>query len=529
MARAGLPVFGRTLGLAEGSADLRRRLGGYTVRRATLTGIAVAALIAGVAATSAALHGEADTGVVAFIPDGSVLSVSPTGLAWRYGIRAGQLVVAITRATDPGGWRIETEAGGVHYVALASPADEALRDSLPLGVGGMSAGALAIVFLRTHRRWVLLAASLALVASSTPLWLEGHPELSTVALAGAALVPGGWLVWRVPGGAIPRLVACLGLAGLLAAWAIARLSGSTGYDQLETARASIAMLGILGLLADRAVMPIFAGERLTVARPRLFDIAGVAALAGIALALVYFLEIPPVLVSAALIIAILFLAPLRRRLGGPVSDVFLADIRAHAAIQGAEAERDRLARQLHDVPLQELVGVIRRLEVLPGARAESDDLRALASHLRDVAADLRPPVIDDFGLSAALEYVAEDATSASLPVRAEIKDGTGFGRRQRPPAEVELEIFRITREAVANAVLHSGATNVRIEAEVVPARVQVSVIDDGTGIDAAKAHEAGRRKRMGLSSMRRRAQAIDAELTIDGGRQGTTITVTWQA
>ena len=128
MADTGRRESGMTLGQAGGSADLDRGWRGYTVRRATLTGVAIAALIAGVAATSAALQGEADPGVVAEPLGGRVVSVSPTGFAWRYGIRAGQVVTAVSFGDDPGGWRLGTEASGVPYLAVSGPAEEALRD-----------------------------------------------------------------------------------------------------------------------------------------------------------------------------------------------------------------------------------------------------------------------------------------------------------------------------------------------------------------------------------------------------------------
>src|SRR6185295_11474469 len=125
------------------------------------------------------------------------------------------------------------------------------------------------------------------------------------------------------------------------------------------------------------------------------------------------------------------------------------------------------------------------------------------------------------GLSAALDYLAEESTSSALPVTALVQDETGFGAETRPPADVELAMYRIASEAVGNAVRHSGGTNVQIRASVAPDRVELLVADDGTGLGASAARDAAKRKRMGLASMRRRAQAIDAELSIDGTATGT--------
>jgi len=529
MARENLRESGRTLGPSEGHADLRTRRLGYTVRRTALTGLAVGALIAGVAGVSAALQGEADPGVTAERPGSRIDAVSPTGFAWRDGIRPGQVVTDLSHADDPDGWRLETTNGSTSFVSRAAPIQRALHDSLALGLFGLGAGSLAVLFVRTRREWILPAGSLAFLASSVPLWLSGYPEPSTFAMAGSAIVPGLWLAVRVPGGRAMHLVLGLGLVALVVAWAVTRLGGWDQYDQLEQARGAIALSCTGLLLLDRMVLPVFAGEPMHLTRPALIDVVMVGTLAGAAFAMVFVLLISPVLIGAVLVVAILALPPIRRRFGPSLRNSFLADVRAHAAAEGAEQERERLARELHDVPLQELVGVIRRLEVLPGAMSESEDLRGLAGHLRNIASDLRPPVLDDLGLPAALDYLAEETTSQALSVSAVVVDGTGFGPERRPPADVELAMFRIAREAVANSIKHAGASKVEIRAEVAPRRVEVVISDDGTGMDSRKVREAMRHKHLGLASMRRRAQAIDAELTIDGRGRGTAVTATWQA
>jgi signal transduction histidine kinase len=224
---------------------------------------------------------------------------------------------------------------------------------------------------------------------------------------------------------------------------------------------------------------------------------------------------------------VLAVPTLRRRLR-PLEQAFLADVREEAAAEAIERERGKLARELHDVPLQELFGVIRRLEIKPGTESESDDLRALASHLRNVAIDLRPPVLDDLGLPAALEYLADGASRRDCSVIAEVLDHTGIARTQRPPEEVELAMFRIATEAVANALAHSGASEIVVRAEVAPTRIQMTVRDDGAGLDPAAARAAVRERHMGLSSMRHRAEAIDADLQITGSKTGTVVRVAWQ-
>jgi signal transduction histidine kinase len=90
-------------------------------------------------------------------------------------------------------------------------------------------------------------------------------------------------------------------------------------------------------------------------------------------------------------------------------------------------------------------------------------------------------------------------------------------------------MYRIASEAVANAIRHSGGTEISIHAAVAPDKVELEVRDDGAGLPSEAARDAARRKRLGLASMRRRAEAIDAELSIDGSSHGTTIRAVWQA
>lgn len=530
MARLGAAASGRTLGWIEGLPALRSANLAYRVRRAALTALSIGALISGLAATSVALKGVAASGVVSDPTATSIVDVSPTGYGWKWGIRTGQLVTDLLGSDEPGGWRIETRDGdGNVHVATGAAADDSLRTVLPIGAAALVFACLAVLFLSTRRRWVVPAAALALVAASIPLWLQGDPGPSTVVMAGAALVPAASLAMAVPGGLRVRagLVAlAVALAGI---WAWARLTGAAAYAPLEGVRGVVALWGTVWLVLDRGIIPTLRGEAIRVTRPRLFDVLVVAALAAAALVLINIFQAPPVVIGLLLLVAVAVLPSTRRRIGRPIEDALLGDVREQAAGEAAENERARLARELHDVPLQELAAVIRRLEIMPGTEVESENLRALASHLRNVATELRPPVLDDLGLPAAIDYLAEESTSASVAVLAEVVDDTGFGVDRRPPSDVELAMFRIASEAVGNAVRHSGGSQVRVHASVAPDRVEIVVNDDGTGLAASTARDAAKRKRLGLASMRRRAQAIDAELSIDGSSRGTEVRVVWQA
>jgi signal transduction histidine kinase len=239
-------------------------------------------------------------------------------------------------------------------------------------------------------------------------------------------------------------------------------------------------------------------------------------------------SIPPVLVATALVAIVLLFPAARGFTARRLGDALVADLRQQAAADALEHERGRIAREIHDAPLQQLVGIIRRLEVKPEAQAEVSDLTAVAEQLRIVATDLRPPVLDDLGLGAALEFLAEETSSASLPVSAHVDDEgrDSFGRR--PPPEVELAVFRIAQEAVGNAIAHAQASTIHITSEISPSAVELVVRDDGSGLRPEDGRLAARRGRLGLASIRRRAQGIDAELSIDGHVGGTTVRVVWR-
>jgi signal transduction histidine kinase len=521
-------VPGRTLGSREGHADLSDRGFGYTVRRTLLTGAATAGLVAAVAGTSAAVQGEVNPGVVPDAQGGTIVSVLPGGFAWQDGIRPGQSIESMSAIDSPGGWELRTSDGTSEFTSDGGPVQAALRDSLPLALAALGAAVLGLLFLRTRRQWVLPAASAAVFASTIPLGLSGSPELSMLALGGAAAIPGFALAAQLRRHAAVRLGLSAALAALLGIWAVARGDGWATYESIDDVRGFVALVALALLVGGRVALPALEGAPMSLTRPRLADAVLVSVATGVVLAAIYVLHLSPVLVGAAALGLVLLLVPIRR-VSRSFRNALFADMRAEAVAEGAELERARLARELHDVPLQELIGVLRRLEVMPGAQAESDDLRALAGHLREVASGLRPPVLDDFGLPAALEQVAEESTTQAVPVTTDIDDATGLVPGKRPPPEVELAMYRIAHEAVANALAHARASTVRITARVTPAAVDLEIRDDGSGIEPWRRGKATREKHLGLASMRRRAQAIDAEFSIDADRRrGTTVRAVWR-
>ncbi|MCI0345637.1 MAG: ATP-binding protein [Chloroflexi bacterium] len=236
---------------------------------------------------------------------------------------------------------------------------------------------------------------------------------------------------------------------------------------------------------------------------------------------------PDAVTLAAVALAVLLYPRFRRVTIRAADRLFLSDLRERAAIESAEEERARLARDIHDTSLQELAGVIGQLQGRPDTAQESEALRRVAEQLRRMSTELRPPVLDDLGLGAALAFVADRTRRPGLEVTASI-DGAGIERDTRAPASVELAVFRIVEQALSNVLLHSGASRVRVGGTVAADRVEVSVRDDGRGIARADLEVAARRGRLGLASMRRRAELIGATLHVDGASgSGTTVSVRW--
>ncbi len=214
---------------------------------------------------------------------------------------------------------------------------------------------------------------------------------------------------------------------------------------------------------------------------------------------------------------------------GRLDRIFLGDLRERASIEAIEAERSRVARDLHDEPLQHLAGAIKRLEARPENADVTGMLRSVADQLRGVATELHPPVLDDLGLVPSIEFLAARGPEGCQFTVA-IAEETEYAASGRPPANVELAVFRIVQEAVANAMKHAGCSELVIEGSVSATRIDLRITDDGSGLTGREMNRAMRDGRLGLASMRRRAEAIDADLRIDGRHgKGTTVSVGWSA
>jgi len=201
-----------------------------------------------------------------------------------------------------------------------------------------------------------------------------------------------------------------------------------------------------------------------------------------------------------------------------------------------ETERQRLARELHDRIGQNLTALGINLNIVraqlpvdadPRAASRIDDSLQLVAEtverVRDVMSDLRPPVLDDYGLLAALRWHGE-RFGALTGVAVEVS-GSEF--EPRLPLTTELAVFRIAQEALNNVARHARASRVDVTLARPGGRAQVIIADDGVGFDPLTRRARGGRPTWGLLTMRERAEAVDGRVDIDTAPgQGTRVIIT---
>jgi signal transduction histidine kinase len=186
-----------------------------------------------------------------------------------------------------------------------------------------------------------------------------------------------------------------------------------------------------------------------------------------------------------------------------------------------EAERRRLSRELHDETAQTLSAVKLEIGMLregaaPEAVGRLDHVLGLVDGgirgIRRVMNDLRPALLDDLGLAAAIHSLATDVGERStLQVTTRLEDPV-----PRAPAEAELALFRAAQEALANVVRHSGATSVTIQLGQSAGVIRLVVRDNGRGFPANADLAAFEREgHLGLAGMRERVTALGGTVRID--------------
>jgi two-component system, NarL family, sensor histidine kinase UhpB len=195
---------------------------------------------------------------------------------------------------------------------------------------------------------------------------------------------------------------------------------------------------------------------------------------------------------------------------------------ARTALAAQEAERLRVARELHDEIGQTLTAVA--IEAGRAARGEperaqqallelADGVRDSLDEVRRIARELRPEALDDLGLvNALIALCARVAAGNGLEVRRDLQSDL-------PPLsqEVELVVYRVAQEALTNTLRHSGAQTATVSLVAEPDSVTLRVCDDGVGMPARLPGDTA-----GIAGMRERALLVGGVLSVGSGVNGGT-------
>jgi len=215
---------------------------------------------------------------------------------------------------------------------------------------------------------------------------------------------------------------------------------------------------------------------------------------------------------------------------------------ARQIVRSQEDERARLSRELHDGISQVLVSVKLSLEAARERlrQSHSDDSRALAhidtplggaldrlnmavGEVRRISHNLRPTLLDDLGLPAALEHLGREFAirpeDGAPPLAVDLHT---VGQPVKLPDAYATALFRVTQEALTNVMRHAGATRADLTLAYSARDLRLTITDDGCGFDDAEVQQDPHRG-IGLRNMRERMSALSGTLTFHSTAQGTTL------
>lgn len=189
-------------------------------------------------------------------------------------------------------------------------------------------------------------------------------------------------------------------------------------------------------------------------------------------------------------------------------------------VQAQEAERQRLSQQMHDGPAQALSNFILQTEIAmklfdvdqKRARQELENLKNAATStfqkVRDFIVELRPMMLDDLGLVPTLRrYVESYQEQSGMDIRLNV-----MGTEQRFESYIEVMVFRSVQELISNAARHSQATQAKILLDITPQVINVTVEDNGKGIDLSMLEE---REGMGLKLIKDRTEMLGGDFEVN--------------
>ena len=392
-----------------------------------------------------------------------------------------------------GGWWLARQAPGTPFREMAIPASVATVVPIIVGSGLGQLGPMSGLV-----PWTLAASAAAAlgltVADSVP-----HPYRTRVTLLAAALpliaAPLGILApTEFDGRESLRVVAMVLLAASTAVPCIIAAVLRQTLPSSERGRESVVgalELAVLGITPAISVVATWGSGD-----PR---------------------SILPVALWIVVVLAAQYFAvrPLAR-------NATVATTQRDQVVAAMEAERARIAADIHDDALQELTMLGWRLDA-SGDKQSAATAREVAERLRAILGDLRLPILDDLGTGPALEWLVERVGRlAGGEVRLERSDVV------RPPAEVELAFFRVAQEALSNAVRH-GRPPITVRYWTTPSSASLAIDDAGAGIATTEASRAAS-GHFGLLNMRQRAEQIGALLDVrPWPAGGTRVTLEWRS
>jgi signal transduction histidine kinase len=409
--------------------------------------------------------------------DGLVTSVAPGSLAWNDGIRPGWTLLSHGKGATAYGL-------GNDVRPVPDGPDPSVPPPITAVIPSLAAIALTVLLLAARQRRTGDTVAVAAAVMSAPVWAVRFGiagDSITVVPAGLAAV----LVWQV--------------------------SASLGSWPRRTRRMSVPAIVVATLAVVSGVA--FAAWFRSPA-------AGVTAVSIIC-------------VTAAWILVIRWRVSVAGALPGPRSPLSMARAVALDMLpfsdrvrrRGAQAERDRLASDLHAEVLPAMASTAAALEQR-GATEEAARLRHLAASVRDLVSDRRLPLLEDGGLVAAAEWLAESIQErAPLTIEIDLRGDTGA----RQPSSVERAAYRVLQLALDNVIRHAGAGNAFVSIAGDARGLELAVADDGRGIGAETVARAMSAGRLGLADMRAEAESVGATLEV-GPRTptGTVVRMRWR-
>ena len=201
-------------------------------------------------------------------------------------------------------------------------------------------------------------------------------------------------------------------------------------------------------------------------------------------------------------------------------------------LEARVGERTRIAREIHDTLLQSFQGILLHLQIVSNQLVGGPSKQKLDSVIdqaaqaivegRDAVQGLRASTIEDNDLALAIRTLGEELAGANNAPRRPHFNVQVEGPPQNLRPIVRDEVYRVTGEALRNAVVHAAAQRIEVEIRYDEQQLRVRVRDDGKGIDPQHLSDDGRGGHFGLRGMRERSSLLGGKLTVWSERDSGT-------